>query len=133
MLLEEGNLAEYLLDGGAGGLGGHIGGDEEDDAVAKDLGLAIDAVGVAFVLADVAHQSRAEIAAQNGVEHHEGGIVGVVPLERQDAAYAEGRLDGCGHKESIGLPIGWLRRLREPDGGLRSIRRGGQVAVGQSE
>ena len=50
-------LKIYLFDGVVCGLCGHIGGDEEDDAVAEYLCLAVDAVGVAFVFAQVAHEA----------------------------------------------------------------------------
>ena len=51
------NLEVYLFDSIVCGLCGHIGGDEEDDAVAEYLCLAVDAVGVAFVFAQVAHEA----------------------------------------------------------------------------
>lgn len=47
---------EDFVDSVVGSRCGHIGSDVEDNAVAEYLGLAVDAVGVAFVFAEIAHK-----------------------------------------------------------------------------
>ena len=70
-----------FLEGVLCGRGGDVGCDVEHDTATEYLGGAVDAVGVAFVFAQVAHEARAEVSAEDGVEHHEAGVVDAVPLE----------------------------------------------------
>lgn len=97
LLLQAFDFAHDFADGWSGGLGRHFGRDEEDYAVAVDMGLAVDAVGVAFVLANVAHKAGAKIAAQDCAENHELGITGVVPCQGQHSPDAQRGLDCGGH------------------------------------
>ena len=99
---EAADLGVDLYERVGGGIGSHVGGDVKDDAAAENLDAAVDAVGVAFVLAEVAHEAGAEIAAKQGVEDHESVAVGVVPTEREDAADAEGGLGGGGKGDGHG-------------------------------
>ena len=90
LLLQTVYFVEYLVHGVGGGLSGDVGGNVKRYAVAEDLGLAVDAVGVAFVFAQVAHETGAEVAAEQGVEHHKAGVVEAVPRKGKKAAYAYG-------------------------------------------
>ena len=93
-------FGEYLPHGVVGVSGGNVGKDVEDYGVAVDLGVGVDAVGVAFVFALVAHESRAEVAAEECGEDEEGGVVGMVPGEREEATDAEGGLYGLGERDA---------------------------------
>lgn len=48
---------EYLMESRLGALGSHIGRECEENVGAEDDGAAVDAVGVALVLADVGHET----------------------------------------------------------------------------
>lgn len=119
--------------GVGGGFGGHIGGDVEGYAVAEYLGLAVDAVGVAFVLAEVGHEAGAEVAAEDGVEDHETGVVGAVPGEGEEAADADGGLHGAG-QWGVGMGCGGLGESGHGQrDGCGALGLWGEVGVGQAE
>ena len=126
------DFAVDLGDGVGGGSRGDIGGDVEGDAVAEYLGLAVDAVGVAFVLAQVAHEAGAEIAAKEGVEDHEAGVVSAVPREGEQTAYADSGLHGSGQGRVGHLGFLMGGRVGNDCGGWGSggLRR--KVSVGQA-
>ena len=79
-------LAVDFTEGVESGLGGDIGCDEKDDAATEYLGGTVNAIGIAFVFAQVAHQPGTEVAAQHGVEYHELGIVLAMPGKRKKVA-----------------------------------------------
>ena len=57
LLAQEVDFVVDLCYSVGGALRGHVGSDEKDDAVAEYLCLAVDAVGVAFVFAEVGHET----------------------------------------------------------------------------
>ena len=118
LLAQKVYFAVDFLEGVLCGRGGDVGCDVEHDTATEYLGGAVDAVGVAFVFAQVAHEARAEVSAKDGVEHHEAGVVGAVPCEGHDAANADGGLYGVGYVDMADcIGIGFRAGLGESHGG----------------
>ena len=89
------DLAENLVESGAGHLGPDLRGDGQVARPVEVDGRGHHAVGVAVLFAQVAHQTRPEVAAQHGGHDLHPREIGVVAGEEQPADAQRG-LQGLG-------------------------------------